>query len=91
MVPDIVALYGFRFSMALWIRLSKILLKVHLGGGYQKSSSGGVRFGLVVGKNVACRRLLFSLLLCASLTVHLVAGSITCKVGLWLHQLMVRR
>ena len=83
MIPDIVALYGFRFSMALWIRSFETLLKVHLRGGYQKSSSGGVRFRLVVGKNVACRRLLFSLLLCASLTVHFVAGSITCKVGIW--------
>lgn len=82
MVPVIVALYSFRFLMALWIRSSGMLLKVHLGSGYQKLLSDGRRLGLVVGKKVACRRLPLSLLLCTVLVVHFMMGSTICREGM---------
>ena len=82
MVPDIVALYGFSLSMAMWIKSSEMLLKVHLGGEYQKFSSGDGRSRFTVGKKVEYSSRLSSLLVCATIVVHLVAGFITCRNGI---------
>ena len=68
--------------MALRIRLLEMLLKVHLGGGYRKSSSSGGRSGFTKGKKVVCNNWLLSLLVCATLVVYLVMGSIICKDGI---------
>ena len=68
--------------MALRIRLLEMLLKVHLGGGYRKSSSRGGRSGFTKGKKVVCNNLLLSSLVCVTLVVCLVMGSIICKDGI---------
>src|ERR1700733_12119597 len=82
MVPRIVALYGFIFSIALWIWAFVIFVKFHLGGGERWSSVGGVRSGLVGGKKFLYRRLLLSLLLKACVVTCFVAGSLIKRVGI---------
>lgn len=57
------ALKGFSFLMVLCVKLLEMLVKVYLGGGYQKLFLGGVRLGLVCGNNVVQKRLPLSSLL----------------------------